>query len=216
MSVSGYATGDAFTIRIVKYHQNNPDRRWANNYEAVGMAAGTEADLLAFGLVLVAFERQLHWSQVLFAQLSISTWQPDSKPYNPEAFISTPLTGAGARDGSGGGLEPLNVCLNVQRVCAFGRFGHIFYRGALGEGEVDAPAGKAILSNRASNQTQLDTAITASGLSAYLGASAAALQVNLIGKTVGSARAVLGLSIGGVSVVPYNHTWFNRTTAPVV
>lgn len=214
MSVSTYASGDAFTIRIVKYHQNNPDRKWANSYEAVAVAGGSEAELLALGQVLVSYERQLHWSQVLFSQLLISTWAPDSKPYNPSAFISVPLTGQGARDGSGGGLEPLNVCLSILRVTAFGRFGHIFYRGALGEGEVDAPAGKAILTNRATNQTQLDNAVSVATLGNYFFGGSGAFILNMIGKTSDSARTVVGLSVGGVAVVPYNHAWFNRTVTP--
>jgi hypothetical protein len=104
--------------------------------------------------------------------------------------------------------------MNVLRVTAFGRFGHLFYRGWLGEGEVSAPAGKSILTSRSAEQTILDGAVTTSGLDAYMGTGATPLQISMIGSTVDSARGVLGLSIGGVSTVPFDHTWFNRTTTP--
>lgn len=214
MSVSSFAPGDAFIVRVVKYHINNPDRKWANSYEAVAQLGGSEDELLAFGVTLVDFEKAFHQNVVAFDSLLISTWAPDSKPYNPASFISTPLTGVGTRDPAGGDMMPLNVTMNVRRITAFGRFGHIFYRGWLGEGEVSAPAGKAMLSSRAAEQTILEGAITSSGLDEYLGLAAAGLQLSMIGKTIGSARPLVGLSIGGVSTLPMDHTWFNRTTTP--
>jgi hypothetical protein len=214
MSVSTYAEGDAFTIRVVKYHTNNPDRKWANSYEAVSLVGGSEDELLALGETLVAFEKLLHYSVVLFSSLLISTWTPDSTPYNPSAFISSPLTGAGARDPSGGDIEPINVCMNILRVTPFGRFGHLFYRGALGEGEVSSPAGKAILTSRSAEQTILDAAVASSSLDDYLGVGATTFRLSMIGSSVETARGLLGLSVGGVSTVPFDHAWFNRTTTP--
>ena len=214
MTVLSFAVGDAFTIRVVKYHANNPDRKWTNSYEAKAIVTGGETELLALGTTIVDFEKTLHYDVIVYSSLLISTWEPDSVPYNPSAFISTPLTGTGARSAAGGDIEPLNVCMNVLRVTPTGRFGHLFYRGWLGEGEVSAPAGKAILTARATEQTNLDAAISSSGLDTYMGSGATPLQLVMVGTDPAAARGLLGLSIGGVSVVPFDHAWINRTPAP--
>lgn len=212
MSVLAINLGDKFVYRITKSLGTNPDRKWANTYEFVGIGAGTEGDLLDLGEVLVNFEIQMHHGSVVFDRLLISTWAPDSVPYDPTAFISSTLTASGGRGGLAD-LRPLTDCLSVTRQAASGRFGHIFYRGFLLEDDSSAPAGKSVLNNRATLQTNMDAAITSTGLADYIGPDARlALKLCMISKDGSQVRDVINLRVQGVSSLPLDHAWFNRTS----
>lgn len=211
MTVETFNIDDLFTFRVIKYHSLNPDRKWANTYEFVAIAAGSEDELLALGTALVNFEAAFHRDVILFDRLLISTWQPDSKPYDPAAFISSSLTAQGGV-GPVGDNAPLNQTLSVARVCSTGRQGHIFYRGVLNEAEIQAPAGTSVLVSRSSQQTVLDEALTDSGLADYIGADARlGLKLAMINKTGTQVREVLTLLAKGVVTLPMDHAWFNRT-----
>lgn len=214
MSVASFETGAKFVVRIIKSHHNNPSDQWVNSYEFVATEAGGEPALLTLGTTLVAYEKLLHMVDIDFDRLTISTWEADSVPYDPTAFISSSLTGAGAT-GVVTGMEPLNECLSVARVCSFGRFGHIFYRGCLDAAEVFTPSGRAALIDDTEVQGRIDDAITTSGLDSYIGLSPdLGLALSLINKDGTNVRHVVGLSAAGVSFLPLDHAWFNRTTGP--
>ena len=214
MSVSSFVTDDLFTFRITKALDTNPQLQFANSYEFVATTSGGEGDLLTLGTALVQFESIMMRTNVVFARLLVSTWQPDSKPYDPSVFISSTLTAGGARLTSSP-PEPLNVCFSVSRQCASGRFGHIFYRGVLSQEDVTAPSGTATLSDRTEMQGLVDNAISTSGLDAYIGVgSSEALTMVLVGKTDADVRTILNLRAQGVSILPTNHAWFNRPAAP--
>jgi len=212
MSVASFAIDDLFVFRVIKSHTSNPDRKWANTYEFKALAGGDEGDLLAVGLTLVAFESGMAYPYVKFERLTISTWAPDSVPYDPESFISSALSDFGTYPGAGAAVA-LNQCLSVARVAAFGRFGHLFYRGFLDESSVSSPAGKSILADRAAVQASIDATIASSGLDDFLGAApTGSMQMVMVNADGDQVRPILGLSAQGVSTVPMDHTWFNRTT----
>jgi hypothetical protein len=212
MTVSSYIADDKFILRIIKSLAANPDNQWANSYEFVATTPGTEAELLTLIEVAVLFEQQMHGTVVNFVQAIVSTWEEDSVPYNPETFVSSPLSQVGLRS-FGSNPVALDQTMSITRVCATGRFGHIFWRGALEEGDVSAPAGKSILTNKVSTQASLDTAISESAFSDYLGSPAAGpFQLVMISKDGSQVRPVIGLIAQGVSSVPNDHAWFNRTT----
>jgi len=211
MSVIAYDTGDVFVYRITKYLSTNPDNKWVNSYEAQAVAGGTEDELLALGVALVDFEATIVHTGVVFDRLLISTWEPDSSPYDPTTFISSPLTAVGARDAGGAELEPLVQCLDVRRETASGRFGHIFYRGVLFEGDVEAPAGKAVLTDRPAMQTLIDNALSSSSLEIYVGGSSTTLKICMKGKLDDDPRLVTQFRVGQVATVRQDHKWFNRT-----
>lgn len=214
MSVSTYTAGDLFTLRVIKSHLNNPDNKWANSYEFRAVVGGSEDELLELGIAVVMFEQALHQIAINFDRLLISTWAPDSKPYNPESFISSTLTGVGQAVTSSDGIG-LHNTLSVTRQCAFGKFGHLFYRGCLEETQVSAPAGKSILTSKATIQGQIEAALTASNLDGYIGLTPTApFGLVMVGASSGTARAVMSLRAQGVSAVPMDHAWFNRTTTP--
>lgn len=215
MTVLAFEEGDLFTFTVTKYLATNPDNVWENRYEFEALAASGESELLGLGGILVNFESVFHLDSVVFSRLLISTWTPDSVPYNPEAFVSTSLTAVGATE-SGSNPLGLSNCLSVTRQARSGRFGHIFYRGVLTEDVVQAPAGKTILNDRAATQGVLDGAVESSGLDAYLGTSpTAALHMVMVSADGSQIRGVTGLFVQGVAQVKADHKWFNRRTIVV-
>lgn len=212
MSVSAYAAADLFVVRVVKSLQTNPDNKWANTYEFQAVGDGAEGELLDLGAALVNFEIGIHLPSVIFERLIISTWGPDSKPYDPSAFISSTLTGVGV---NAGGTEPLSLSqtLSVARIAGTGRFGHLFYRGVLNESLVNAPAGKSVLTDRAGQQTLLDAKIASAGFDDYIGAGAGQFKMVLVSADGTQVRPVIQLRVAGVSQVKTDHKWFNRTTS---
>jgi len=212
MSVATFVSGDAFIYRVVKHLITNPDNTWVNTYEFTADISGSEGALLTLGTALVNFEIGIHYETTIFDRLIISTWEPDSVPYDPLAFISTSLTGIGDQAVTSDALG-LNQVLSVTRVATSGRFGHLFYRNCVAEEDVAAPAGVTRLNDRAFFQARIDAALGSSGLDAYIGVGATeALKLAMVGSTLASARVVVGLTVQGMSTVPLDHKWFNRTS----
>lgn len=214
MPVTAYEVGDKFIVRTKKRLSTNPDNSWVNSYELEATVAGSTDELLAAALLIQDFEQTIHLSFVEFTQLIISTWEADSVPYDPTAFISSSTSGLGSRNMTSDPL-PLNQTWGVTRVAAYGRFGHIFYRGCLMEGMVTSPAGKQIFDDLAATSVLLQGAITSSGMDNLMGGPfAAGLRMVLVNKTGTQVRPLVGFSTGGISAVPQDHAWFNRTTTP--
>jgi hypothetical protein len=214
MTVLTYTAGAKFTARVVKSFSANPALQWQNSYEFRALDPGAEADLLTLGTALVLFEQNIHNTFTVFERLLISTWEPDSKPYDPSVFISTTLTGNGLRDTSGE-LEPLTTTLRVARVGRSGRFGHMFYRGILAQSDTSAPSGKTQLDDKPAMQTLIETALTTSSFGDYIGTEpAGTLAMVLVNKDGTQVRSVVELIAAGVTQLPTDHAWFNRTTSP--
>jgi hypothetical protein len=214
MTVLAPAANDLFRITVRKSHTNNPDRQWENNYEVRCIDTATNTQLNNLGLKVVAFEKAIHYESTQFRLLRISTWEEDSTPYNPESFISLPLTGFGELDEASEDLEPINICWDVARVPISGRFGHLFYRGALVESDVEAPSGRATLADISAMGTRITTELGSSGLGEYMDGTDTQFEIVMINKTGTQVRQVLGLAPRGVAVVPFDHAWFNRTVTP--
>lgn len=213
MSTTSFVTGDLFTVEITKSLSTNPNLKWRNTYEWKALAGGGLADILDSGEKLVAFEKAISYDVVNFEELRVSTWEPDSVPYDPTAFLALPLSGSGTLDSSGADVMALNVCLNMVRVPESGRFGHIFYRGCLVESDVEAPAGDFILSDPSVFDTRVSTALGSSGVQDQLDQTGT-MGMAMISADGSIVRAVVGFSPQGVSTVPTKHKWFNRTPTP--
>lgn len=213
MSVLSAEIGDKFVVRVFKHHENNPDNLWTNSYEGIATTPDSGDALLNWALAIVAFEKALHMTPIQFDRFTISTWEADSVPYDPEAFMSVSITGSGAT-GEVNGMMPLNTTFSVARVATSGRFGHLFYRGALDNAETAQPAGKLILLDADETQERIDNALTSSSLSDYLGvapdSNPAICMISADGSQV---RNVVGLVAAGVTTLPTDHAWFNRTSS---
>lgn len=214
MSVASYVADDLFRFTVVKHHTLNPSDSWANTYEFQSDISGSTDELLALGVKLVEFESQIHFGSTVFDRLIISTWQADSVPYEPDNFISSSLTLDGQVT-SGTDALGLSTVMSVARLTPSGRFGHIFYRNVLNEGDVTAPAGKNVLVNRPGKQSALNTAQADSEILDYIGlAATGGLHLCLIDRVGTIVRPVLGLAVQGVTQVKTDHKWYNRTSGP--
>jgi hypothetical protein len=211
MSVLTFELGDKFVVRIVKSHAFNPDDEWVNNYELVSTEANSGAALLNAAQKLVAFEVAIHINVVNFVRLTISTWEEDSKPYDPSAFMSIALTDVGSIAPEGG-VVALNNTLSVARVAASGRYGHLFYRGALNEVDVSTPAGRYVFVDPTDMEERIDGAVTSSGIDELFALGDGSFTISLISKDGTQVRPVVGFFPVGVSALPLDHAWFNRTT----
>jgi hypothetical protein len=212
MSVVDFAPGDSFTVAIIKHHLSNPELKWANNYELYSADGGETDALTDAAALIVDFEKRIHHNYVIFENARISTWIPDSKPYDPEAFVNVPLTGAGATTPLADPVA-LTVTLSVVRQVNVGRLGHVFYRGCLLENQVSSPAGIFTLTSPGDLDLFIQAAVTASGIDALFEVPGpGGLNMAMINNTGPGARIVEAFQVKGVTSLPLNHAWFNRTS----
>ncbi|WP_204985442.1 hypothetical protein, partial [Escherichia coli] len=126
---------EVFVVRSYKIYGGYS---WANNYEIrVTTDSVTTAGLQQAAVNIVNAERQIHYQWVSFYKHTISTYVPDSRPYDPTSFISvnTQLEGQRQYPVGSPGL-PLTTCVFVRFTSVTGRPGKRFYRGCLGEDDV--------------------------------------------------------------------------------
>lgn len=212
MSVLGYDPDDLFVVRTIKHLTANPSNKWANSYEFQAVDAGATETLLTLASALITWEAAIHTEAVTFDRVIVSTWQPDSVPYDPAAFLSTTVTQLGLRSDVPNEVVPIGEALRVTRQVSSGRFGNLFYRGALFENEVSQPAGIPILTSPGSIQDTMDDALTPSGLDDFIGISATGGLIMVMVDAAGAnVRVVNALAASGVSLIKSDHQWFNRT-----
>jgi len=126
MTLSTISQGEVLTARVYKQHAGY---LWANNYEieATQDITNPVTSLEFLANRLVELERNLHVSIVMIDRVTISTYVPDSLPYNPSNLAVFPFSVPGSR-GMTGTLLPLEACLFVRRNVDFGRDGRLLYR----------------------------------------------------------------------------------------
>jgi len=213
MPVTTFNEGDKFVARVIKHLSTNPANQWVNSYEFVANTSGDVGDFVSLGEALVAFEVGIHTELVTFDRYTASTWEDDHVPYDPESFFSVSLTATGTRSDVPNEVEPLGMALRVNRQVVSGRFGNLFYRGALFENEVSSPAGLPILSTPGTIQDNLTDVLASSGFGDYiLPGPAIHLTMCMINANGTQVRNVTGLLATGVSLIKQDHQWFNRTT----
>jgi len=134
MTLRNITSNTVVTARVYKYHAGFS---WANNYEiqAVNDIPDPEFALQALADRLVSLERAVHLNITMIDRVTISTYAPDSQPYNPDALATFPYNLLGQRAISGD-ILPLEICLFVRRSVDFGRDGRLLYRGCLTEPDV--------------------------------------------------------------------------------
>lgn len=133
MTVENPTQGEVFSVRSYKQYSGTP---WANTYEIrCTNDDATRNDLISAALAIVDAERNIHWTGVNFYRVVISTYQPDSRPYNPSAFttIDTSFQGNVSLTGD---VIPLSNCVFARFTADGGRSGKRFYRGCLAESDV--------------------------------------------------------------------------------
>jgi len=134
MSVTDVRNGELYTVRVYKRYGDNV---WANNYEFrarqdVPFAQTAWIDLVT---ALRNLEQPIYPSFIRLDRAVISTYQPDSQPYNPDSFTTIPINEAGGAVFATDAM-PLQYCLFVRRVTISGRPGKLLYRGIFEESTV--------------------------------------------------------------------------------
>jgi len=214
MPVTGGAAGVKLVLRTFKHLSTRPDTTWVNNYEFNTIGTWDTDALYTAAVDFKTFEQAFHSNKVVFDRWTVSTWAPDSKPYDPTAFMGSgyPPNTVGAVDMSGTNeLEPLDVVLWVERSVATGRQGKLFYRGAAGEEMVTSPAGVPTPQGTGF-AAQFTTALPS--VNPYMGIIAGSaplppLQLMLISKT-GAVRPVTGLVPRGIAINKRDRAYFDR------
>lgn len=208
----------AFTIRIFKsWSVRDPERRWVNSYEFSSSTLTSPAAMAPIMDQLVIAEKAIHLPDVQFLSGTISTWLPDSHPYDPDAFNTYELTGAGARSTAGATANSAldsNACYLVKRECTSGRSGKLFYRGCLLEQDVESGGDGRWSLTAGGIMTQGGSAFAgylaamADFLVAAEGEAAMALISQIEGVT--HIRAIANLVVGRVTFNRRNHRYFDR------
>ncbi len=217
--VESYDPGAMFIFRTWKHDTAEPDFEWTNAYEVKADMAGDAGFLSILGVALLDFEKFLHGTTIEFSRTTISTWVPDSHPYDPLNFLVTEHP-----SGTLGTQNillplPLRVAWAMKRTTPYGRSGKLYLRGCLGEGDVNKGIQGYSLTDPAAMALRVNAAIGDAGLNDYLGEVVInGLGLSLIGLPKGvvapQVRRVWGILSHGVVDVQMNHRWFNRAVAP--
>jgi len=143
MTLAVINQGEVLTVRVYK---QSLGYLWANNYEveATQDIANPSTALEFLATRIVELERGLHLSGAIIDRVAISTYVPDSQPYNPNTLAVFPFSVPGTRTGPGSVLA-LEMCLFVRRNVTFGRDGRLLYRGCLTDQQVSSSGLRAVL-----------------------------------------------------------------------
>jgi hypothetical protein len=211
-----------YIIRVFKSWQvRDVERRWVNTYE-VEHTGASPADLIETANDIADAERLIHRDAVQFLSATISTWEPDSKPYNPLAFTTVELTGTGAVLVSTGQPVDSNVCFVVKREATLGRSGRLFYRGCLLESDIETGGDLRVkltpgtgLAQGGANFGAFVTAMQP--MMATTGAPARLILIqnpSTPGEVAeaGPYRYVTSLKSAGVTINRRNHRYFDRAS----
>jgi hypothetical protein len=217
MSVIEPVAGEGFVYTITKCLVANPAVRWRNTYEAFydGDDPPVASWIMDLATALLEFEKIIHLTGVQFVQTTISTYAQDSKPYDPESFITIPHPADTVGTRTIGAAQPLDLtaAFYVRRQVPTGRQGKLFYRGVLGENDVEAPAGAMRLSNVANMQTLVDDALDNSNLSNYFYPAAEGRLMLSMTSTptpgVTIHRQIMAFLAAGATRVSNDHRWYD-------
>ena len=159
MPINSIAQDEVFTVRIYKRLEG---QEWANSYEVQAAVASSDPTIMIGNLQnwLIGLERSIHLTDVFFDRITVSTYQPDSRPYDPTRFVSLPIFQQGQRARSGDALT-LAICLFVRREVRFGRSGKLLYRGVLQEADVAGYRSALMTQSINSLQNAINTAWSA-------------------------------------------------------
>jgi len=153
MPLQSVTAGEVFTVRVYKLTNQY---RYANTYEIVAQSDEANTGEVFWNNVaarFVALESQLIFPFIQLDRVVISSYVPDSQPYNPTSFISLPFSINGTRQ-IVGDVAPANLCLVVRKNVTYGRDGRIFIRGNLLENDIIGGFPEASLSTTQRNFLQ--------------------------------------------------------------
>jgi hypothetical protein len=207
-----------FRFGVFKNWLSTGGKGWVNSYEAYSNVALNIEDpgLFAMANDLAQAERQIHTTQVFVDRVVISTWGPDSTPYNPTRLRVVPISENGLRIPSAGDRLDLNAVLNVRREVEYGRSGKLAFRGVLTEDDVTASASGFWQLNPTSGVGPAGATWGAytNLISSYLADTGAQLYLAMLGFAGNppgiTPRAIIGHTPYGAGFNRMNHRHYDR------
>jgi hypothetical protein len=209
--ITDFVSGTPFTLRVRSSLALNRRVRWFNTWELRATEDGDLGTLLGLVSAMVGFHSSISYNYVYVDEATVSSWVPDSHPYNPLGFATVTYNQLG--------LTPLGVklpvalrqTLFVKRSVDTGLQGKLFLRGALSNEDLAYGDGEWQLADPSGMATDLATAVGSNGVDAYLGGvTSPGYGLCMMGAD-GATRFLNGLVIGGTSDVKLNHKYFDRT-----
>lgn len=218
-----------YTVRIFKSVVGKPEVNWVNTYEITTLEDIDYAAGEAQVAVIIAAEAAIHLNIVQFDRATISTWAPDSQPYDPEALFTYSGSGILGQVGfTGTSSEVLDTVAWFKRIATSGRNGRLFFRGVLREDDTQedakkkpglTPAGNTRLLglvstfNLAFSTSELGVAFVMVGRSqvnkVYPATPFGVKQIPQITYGPVHTRPVTTFALGGVTRSPMDHEYFD-------
>jgi len=215
-SVLTFSAGDKFMVRHFLDLGSVSGPQWSNTMEVKAMDGGDLTDLQLFAARCLQVYQAMTDRAVRFARYTISTWEAEGVPYDPEHFYAEVLSNTLGSRALDNPLD-LGVCLVLARNAQVGRTGRIWLRGALDETDVELEGGRFKLSDQGEIQGLLDAALTTSNLGLHFVGGAASLRCHMFGSRVVFnvpqywESPITGLEVHGVSLLPVKHKWYNQS-----
>lgn len=207
MSLLEPAVLEPFSLVIRKHHSSRPDRPWYNSYEFRNYTATGLSDLLTACLSIAIFESRLHRATTVFQSFTLSTWENDGTPYNPDTFVTRPLDLVGVVSALDEAM-PLETCWRTSWLPQTGRQGFRLYRNCLAEGDVTSPAGKAILSSPLTMTGRLEDAIDTAAIGEFFTDGGGIVAFYM--QSEANARYIGGVQSAGVTHKKLDNKYFDR------
>lgn len=212
MPIGTGVPGEDFSARVIFKAPGIVPLFWAVTHEFSSNVGGTsDDDFATFAGSLAGFHQVLLNPAFLIDRVVVSTLAADSEPYDVTKLAVFEQNLPGARVQSGD-ILPLNNVVLVKRVVVGGRLGNMLLRGMLQEGDVASPGGVPGLSDMETMQTDVETAVTASGLGDYIGGSLSNLQLYMITKGLvdNTERPITGFRVAGITNKKLNNKYFDK------
>lgn len=206
MSILTPVAGERFLLKLFKYWEGQFDREWVNNYFLVAMEDCAQSDLIAASDAIATYEFNLHDSRITWSRGTISTYVPDSDPYDGNEYFTVPYSSVGIRTpGLLGDILPLTDVRFVRLTPSSGRSSLLGYRGSIYEGEVNADSGHREFDSP-STQASLVAAAVATGVDDHLPGGTS--PIHLCSGSV-STRAITSITSARPGHLPMKHKHFN-------
>lgn len=212
MSLLNPQVGEAFRVRTEFYHQTNPAKKYSVNNTVICAANTVLAELTDLTSVLATFFANICYNPMVISRTVVSTFVPDTSPYQGDEFYVNEHNLQGLRILGGKMLLPLKIAMFISKQIATGRSGKMFLRGALAEEDVEfgqelfAPSGIANLDG------VVEDAVSISGISSYFYASESSLKL-CVGTNAGviiNPRLVENFEFKGIRSVSVNHRYYDQ------
>ncbi len=197
--------GLPFSVRVIQ-SANEGATKWANTLEYVASSDLDENGASALAAQVGEAFRSVLINRYKVEKIVVSTWVPDGQPYNPDSFISFAYNLQGLRGRFGDDPVDLSICLRIDKRASSGRSGRMLLRGVLHEGMLKTVGGRYNFENPA----PLDSVDWGDGINRLFSlVNVPQGRMHLVSNMY--QRAVLQLSVAGITIKKLNNKYFDRS-----